>query len=103
MVKIQNGSNLLLVTMGAFQNTYKKLGFTIVDEKKKYEEPVIKEVVAAPEAVEESLDYLLERPISSWSKEELRDFADVKKIDISGAQKVAEVKDIIKAWLEENA
>lgn len=104
MVKIQKDNNLLSVTMGAFQNTYKKLGFEIVGEetkaKKKYEEPVIEEIA---QAEEKNLDYLLEKPISSWSKEELRDFAEEKGIDISGASKVTEVKDTIKAWLEENA
>lgn len=104
MVKIQHGSDTLLVTMGAFQNTYKKLGYEIVEDKKPKKKEYVKPTIEkAEEPAELDYDYLLEKPISSWSKEELKEFADAKGIDTSKATKVAEVKDIIKTWLELNA
>lgn len=47
------------------------------------------------------IEELLEKPLSQWSNDEVKDFVKIKGIDTSGAQKVSQVRGIIKTYLEE--
>ena len=47
------------------------------------------------------IEELLEKPLSQWSNEEVKEFVRIKGIDTSGAQKVSQVRVIIKTYLEE--
>ena len=47
------------------------------------------------------IEELLEKPLSQWSNEEVKEFVRIKGIDTSGAQKVSQVRAIIKTYLEE--
>lgn len=47
------------------------------------------------------IEELLEKPLSQWSNEEVKEFVKIKGIDTSGAQKVSQVRGIIKTYLEE--
>lgn len=47
------------------------------------------------------IEELLEKPLTQWIKEEVEEFVKIKDIDTSGAQKLSQVKSIIKAYLEE--
>lgn len=47
------------------------------------------------------VEELLEKPLSQWSNDEVKEFVRIKEIDTSGAQKVSQVRGIIKAYLEE--
>lgn len=47
------------------------------------------------------IEELLEKPLSQWTNEEIKDFVRIKGIDTSGAQKVSQVRGIIKTYLEE--
>lgn len=103
MVKIRKGDLVIAVTNGAYENTYKKLGFEKVDEDKVEESVVVEDTVEEQvEETEEDFSELLEKPISSWTKAEIKEFATEKGIDISGTKNAGEAKDVIKAWLEEN-
>lgn len=44
---------------------------------------------------------LLEKPISQWTPEEIKEFARIKGIDTSAAKKVSEARTIVKKFLEE--
>lgn len=44
---------------------------------------------------------ILEKPLSQWTPDELRKFAEIKNIDTSKAKKVSEARSIIKKYLEE--
>lgn len=50
---------------------------------------------------EKYVNELLEKPISQWSNDEVKEFVRIKDIDTSGAQKVSQVRSIIKTYLEE--
>lgn len=47
------------------------------------------------------VEELLEKPLSQWTNEEVKEFVKIKGIDTSGAQKVSQVRSIIKTYLEE--
>ncbi len=124
MVKISNGEVTQVVSRGAFETQYKRLGFQIVGDNKTTE--VKKEVKKAaeekkPEAqvpddddfdadaadddTEDGDDFeeLLEKPISQWNKTEVKDFAAAKGIDIHGTKNANEAKEIIKKYLDDEA
>lgn len=100
MVLITNGVNRFLVTKGAFNGVYSKQGYTIENDEK---------VAASAQtpnpktANEKFLEEVEEKPLSQWSKEEVKKFAALKDIDISGTKNVNEAKALIKDFLEANA
>lgn len=103
MVKITNGIDEFEVTRGAFDGIYSRQGFTLVDENKKAVKKEEKPEVKAAEADDESVvNELYDKPISQWSKDEVKKFAAANGIDISGTQNAREAKEIIKKFVEEN-
>lgn len=122
MVKISNGEVTQIVSRGAFETQYKRLGFQIIGDNKTTE--VKKETKKAakekkPEVqvpdddfdadvaddTEDGDDFeeLLEKPISQWNKTEVKDFAAAKGIDIHGTKNANEAKEIIKKYLDDEA
>lgn len=99
MVKITNGVNVFEVTRGAFDGIYSRQGYKLVDEKAKAKAP---EAPAAPEKSEDEIfvEEILEKPISQWNKEEVKRFAAIKEIDISGTKNANEAKEIIKSFID---
>ena len=122
MVTISNGKATFRVTAGAVE-IYKSMGFHVVDDKENdqiksvehKEEKAAEDVASEPEtdgsdvedegveddAEEAYVTELLEKPLSQWSNEEVKEFVRIKGIDTSGAKKFSQVKDIIKAYLDE--
>ena len=127
MVTISNGIATYRVTLGAAK-LYKSMGFHIVGEQdapdvqdNEYQIPQESPdsnsvhdggvVDAEQEPAEIAgnddvgddgfIEELLEKPLSMWSSEEMKSFVVAKGIDTSGAQKVSQVRAIIKAYLEE--
>ena len=120
MVKISNGEVTQIVSRGAFDTQYKRLGFQIVGDNKTTE--VKKEAKKAVEDkkseaqvpdddfdadatddTEDDFEELLEKPISQWNKTEVKDFAAAKGIDIHGTKNANEAKEIIKKYLDDEA
>lgn len=121
MVKISNGEVTQIVSRGAFDTQYKRLGFQIVEDNNVAE--VNKEVKKAADVNksepqvhdnddfdadaaddnEDDFEELLEKPISQWNKTEVKDFAVAKGIDIHGTKNVNEAKEIIKKYLDDEA
>ena len=116
MVKITNGEITTLVSRGAYESQYKDLGFVIEGDlpfEEKYDDSDnsdnyesfddTSEDFASDGETDATDDYaeLLEKPISQWSKNEVRDFAHAKGIDIKGTKNVNEAKDVIKEYLED--
>ncbi len=99
MVKITNGVSIFEVTRGAFDGIYSRQGYTIIDEKNAASDI---EVTNAPEKTDDEkfLDEIVEKPISQWSKEEVKRFAVLKSIDITGTKNAGEAKEIIKDFIE---
>lgn len=99
MVKITNGVNVFEVTRGAFDGIYSRQEYKLVDEKAEAKVP---EAPAAPEKSEDDIfvEEILEKPISQWNKEEVKRFAAIKEIDISGTKNANEAKEIIKSFID---
>lgn len=98
MVKITNGVNVFEVTRGAFDGIYSHQGYHILDEKNT-KHPV-KEKNQEKSEDETFVESVLEKPISQWSKDEVKRFAAIKEIDISGTKNANEAKDIIKSFID---
>lgn len=125
MVKISNGEVTQVVSRGAFETQYKRLGFQIVGDNKTTEvkketkkaaeekKPEVQvpdddddfDADAAEDDTEDGDDFeeLLEKPISQWNKTEVKDFAAAKGIDIHGTKNANEAKEIIKKYLDDEA
>ena len=100
MVKITNGVNVFEVTRGAFDGIYSRQGYTIMNEKTA-ESVKTSKAPKTPEKTEDEIfvEEILEKPISQWNKEEVKRFAAIKKIDISGTKNANEAKEIIKSFI----
>ena len=127
MVSITNGINTFRVTSGAVK-VYESMGFHVVsDEESEYVKqenfndsgvPVFvaedtEGYTGEREYTEEDdnngisdedatfVEEILEKPLSQWTNDEVKEFVRIKNIDTSGVQKVSQVRAIIKAYLEE--
>lgn len=100
MVKITNGVNVFEVTRGAFDGIYSKQGYVLVGNEIKNDTVT---PPAAPEKTEDELflESIQEKPISQWNKDEVKRFAALNEIDISGTKNVNEAKELIKDFLDE--
>ena len=96
MVKITNGVNVFEVTKGAFDGVYSRQGYTLVEENRGGKDKVAETNSAGGNFLTE----IVEKPISQWNKEEVKKFASLKGIDISGTKSINEAKDIIKNFLD---
>ena len=118
MVKISNGEVTQVVSRGAFETQYKRLGFQIVGDNKTTEvKKATEEKKSEAQGPDDDFDAdvaddtedgddfeeLLEKPISQWNKTEVKDFAAAKGIDIHGTKNANEAKEIIKKYLDDEA
>lgn len=99
MVKITNGVDVFEVTRGAFDGIYSRQGYELIGEKT---EAKVAEAHVAPEKSKDEVfaEEILEKPISQWNKEEVKHFAAIKGIDISGTKNANEAKEIIKSFID---
>ena len=101
MVTIKNGDNIHVVTEGAYKEIFSRLGYEIISDK---EEVSIETPIDVDDNTmsEEDIEFILgieEKPISQWSKTEVKKYAELKRIDITGTKNVNEAKAIIKEFL----
>ena len=104
MVKITNGRDIFEVTEGAFEGIFVHQGFVKVDGKKEEPKIILDEVEipvvdAADEFDDVTEDVENEKPVSQWTKAEVKEFARANGIDISGTKNVNEAKEIIKQFI----
>lgn len=108
MVKITNGVNVLKVTRGAFDGYYKCQGYheMVTDTKKVSVAPTQPDM---DNVVDDRLDdeakafiaEVTEKPLSQWNKSEVRRYAELKGINITGTRTIGDAKAIIQASMEE--
>lgn len=101
MVTIKNGNNIHVVTEGAYKEIFSRLGYEVISGK---EEVSIETPIDMDDNTmsEEEMNFILgveEKPISQWSKAEVKKYAELKRIDITGTKNVNEAKAIIKEFL----
>lgn len=99
MVKLSNGLSTIVVPSGAVA-MYERTGFRVVKDSdvESANESVI-DTVDTEEKESEFITNLLEKPISKWSKEEVKRFANEKGININGTKSVNDAKDRIRDYI----
>lgn len=103
MIIITNGINEFEVSRGAYESIFRKQGYSIVvDTETEVVENNKDAVVAEPtKQVDKDAEALMEKPISQWTKNEVKSFIDKKRIDVSGITSFNEVKDRVRKYIEE--
>lgn len=99
MVKLSNGLSTIVVPSGAVA-MYERTGFRVVKDSdvESANESVI-DTVDTEDKESEFITNLLEKPISKWSKEEVKRFANEKGININGTKSVNDAKDRIRDYI----
>lgn len=100
MVKLSNGLSTIVVPSGAVA-MYERTGFRVVKDSD------VESAIDNNESVIDSVDAeesefitnLLEKPISKWTKEEVKRFASEKGININGTRSVNDAKDRIRDYI----
>lgn len=98
MVKITNGIDVFNVTRGAYESIFKKQGYNIIDDGKKSTEGHEGD---HDDDTDEDAKALIEKPISQWTKNEVKSFIEKKGIDVTGITSFSEVKEKVKKYIEE--
>lgn len=111
MIKITDGDVIYEVTRGAFETVYKPMGFYELKGKPAEDvddtvddtvEDVIDDVVDDEQSEDDAwCDELEKKPIGQWNKAEVKQYASIKGVDITGTKSINEAKDRIKAAREE--
>lgn len=103
MVVITNGINEFEVSRGAYESIFRKQGYSIVVDTETEVVEDNKDAAAAEPAkqVDKDAEALMEKPISQWTKNEVKSFIDKKRIDVSGITSFNEVKDRVRKYIEE--
>lgn len=108
MIKITNGSEVYQVTNGAYETVYKPMGFVPIGESASQDDVVDEfeqaasdeEWVEAETEIDEDAAWceeLKKKPIGQWNKAEVKRYAEIRSIDITGTKSIVEAKDRIKA------
>ena len=110
MIKITNGSEVYQVTNGAYETVYKPMGFVPIEGFATTDESVVddepeqsvsdEEWTDAESEVDEDAAWceeLKKKPIGQWNKSEVKRYAEIRGIDITGTKSINEAKDRIKA------
>lgn len=115
MVIVSNGIEVFSITAGALP-LYEGMGFHKATKEEIYggtpKHVKISEVGVESDAEEGEGEHsdsedevyvaeLLEKPLTQWTNEEIKEFVRIKGIDTSSAAKVSQVRGIIKTYLEE--
>lgn len=97
MLKMKKGNREITIP-NTTKSIYENMGYKeIVDEILEDVQPEVEEVEDQIEEVEDYTD----KPIADWTTAELKDFVSENKIDLKGAKKTPEVREIVKAYLLE--
>ena len=95
MVTITNGTDVYTVTRGAFESLYAKQGFEICKQRKKAEHVDEKHDELTDDEFVEKLE---EKPLAEWGKIEVKRYAEIFGIDISGTKNIDEARDLIREF-----
>lgn len=99
MIEITNGRAFLSVTKGAFKEVYERQGFVLA---KDYVSDVGKAGGLIQSAETENLNLFAEtleaKALDKWTSAELRKYAQIKGIDLSGAKNMRERRKRVKDY-----
>lgn len=95
MVKITDGVEIIKVSKGAFESYYEPQGFYEIDSE------ASRKIETEEEFNEEQkfIKDLEEKPLASWSKNEVKEYCSLLGLDISKTKNASEAKEIIKNFM----
>lgn len=105
MVKITNGINVFEVPSGAAK-AYEASGYHIVSGHDNVDKVIIEDEVAE-DAVNDANDddrfveEIMEKPVSQWNGEEIRRYASIKGIDLTGVRTTKQARSAVIAYNNE--
>ena len=111
MIKITNGQRVITVTNGAFESTYRAIGYLPVDDvarvsrdaetaRKALKSHGVDETQEESEAaLTELLNGLEGKPVDQWSRDECAAFVHANNIDLGDAKRASAVKAKIKEFI----
>lgn len=82
MVDITNGTNTFNVTEGAFDDIFKKQGYV----------EVVEDGETSKSELEAQVDSLDDKPVSIWTKQELKAYCDAHSISLDDVTSTDEVR-----------
>lgn len=97
MVSITNGVDTFEVTKGAFETVFKHQGYKLLSDVQTAPQNALEPV----QKTEDELfaEEISKKPITEWSQEEMKRFADIKGISLDGVEKVGQAREIIASYL----
>ena len=102
MIKITNGADVLEVTNGAYETLYKGIGFVPMGDKRSGKKVASQnELEESQNANEEQTANEGDKPLSHWSKDEIKAFAEANDIDLTGTKNVSQARERVQAFLDE--
>lgn len=116
MIQIKKGNNVFTVSRGAYNEIFKKQGYKEVlgEEVENTKAPTTEPDSGAQGGPEDEdgeaqdgdwddaddpFSELREKPLSSWTKKEIKEYAEYYEIDLAGVKNIEEMKSIIKEHL----
>lgn len=100
MVKITNNIDTFEVSSGAYESIFKHQGYMKVEGSTEVEGQMsMDDEIPKMSEDERFLSELIEKPISQWSKAEVKKYVELTGIDTSGASTLTEVKELVKATI----
>lgn len=100
MVTMVLNGDVLTVPSGAVE-LYRAIGYQV-----KNPEPVFVEPSSAPVPVKpvetRRFTNLEEKPLTLWTKDELKEYAREKGIDLTGTKSANDARDLIREYMREN-
>ena len=82
MVDITDGTNTFGVTEGAFEDIFKKQGYA----------KAVKDGESSKSELETQVDLLDDKPVSMWTKQELKAYCDAHSISLEDVTSTDEVR-----------
>lgn len=105
MVKITNGINVFEVPSGAAK-AYEASGYHIVSghdnvDKVIIEDEVVEDVADDTNDDDRFAEEIMEKPVSQWNGEEIRRYASIKGIDLTGVRTTKQARSAVIAYNNE--
>ena len=105
MVKITNGINVFDVPSGAAK-AYEASGYHIISghdnvDKVIVEDEVVEDVANDANDDDRFVEEIMEKPVSQWNGEEIRRYASIKGIDLTGVRTTKQARSAVIAYNNE--
>ena len=94
MIKITDGVRQFTVSKGAFDNIFKQQGYQVFKSATPADS-----IKSEPEKQVDPLD---EKPVSQWTKQELKSYCDKHGIDLEGVTSTEEVRKRVISYQEQS-